>query len=132
MRVAADTHALVWYLQDSPRLSKPAGEALDDAVREGGIVVSVGVIFDLVYLTEKGKLPVDDMRRVRDVTAETTTSIVLVPADLEVMDRFMDPGSVKLADPWDRLIVATAQSQNLSLVTRDDAIAASGLVPTIW
>jgi len=38
----------------------------------------------------------------------------------------------QIRDPWDRLIVATAASQGLSLVTRDGQIIASGLVRTIW
>lgn len=132
MRVAVDTHALVWYLQDSPRLSDTAADALDEAVRVGGIVVLVGVIFDLVYLTEKGKLPFDDMRRVRDAITDAGQSILLAPANMMVMDWFTEPGSVKLPDPWDRLIVATAQSHDLALVTKDEAIVASSLVPTIW
>lgn len=105
---------------------------MDEAVRVGGIVVSVGVIFDLVYLTEKGRLPVDDMRRVRDVLADSTKPIILAPVDMTVVDWFTEPGPIKLADPWDRLIVATAQSQGLALVTRDGSITSSGLVSTIW
>ena len=37
-----------------------------------------------------------------------------------------------LADPWDRFIVATAKTLGLSLVTKDQAIRDSGLVPSIW
>lgn len=37
-----------------------------------------------------------------------------------------------LGDPWDRFIVATAQTLGLPLVTRDSAIRDSGLLPTIW
>jgi PIN domain nuclease of toxin-antitoxin system len=37
-----------------------------------------------------------------------------------------------LSDPWDRFIVATAKTLGLSLVTKDQAIRDSGLVPSIW
>ncbi len=53
MRVAVDTHALVWYLQGSSRLSSAGRQAIDDGVQLGGVVVPAGVLFDLVYLTEK-------------------------------------------------------------------------------
>jgi len=132
VRVAVDTHALVWYLQGSSRLSAPARAALDGAVRFGGVVVSAGVLFDLVYLTEKGKLPFESMRQVRDVIADVGLPFSLAPINIWVMDYFTEPGPVKLPDPWDRLIVATAASQGLTLVTRDERITGSGIVSTIW
>lgn len=132
MRVAVDTHALVWYLQGSSRLSASTRAALDGAIRLGGVVVSAGVLFDLVYLTEKGKLPFNAMRLVRDVIADVGLPFSLAPVNIWVMDYFTEPGTVKLADPWDRLIVATAASQGLTLVTRDERITGSGLVSTIW
>lgn len=52
MRLVADSHTAVWYIQDSPQLSSVAGEALDGAEREGGIVVSVATLVDLWYVTQ--------------------------------------------------------------------------------
>jgi len=136
VRVAVDTHALVWYLQGSSRLSAAARAALDGAVdgavRFGGVIVSAGVLFDLVYLTEKGKLSFESMRQVRDVIADVGLPFSLAPVNIWVMDYFTEPGPVKLPDPWDRLIVATAASQGLTLVTRDERITGSGIVSTIW
>jgi len=66
VRVAVDTHALLWYLQGSSQISAPARLAIDGAIHIGGIVVSTGTLFDLTYLTEKGKLPYQAMRDVRD------------------------------------------------------------------
>lgn len=132
MRVAVDTHALLWYLQGSSQISAPARLAIDGAIHIGGIVVSTGTLFDLTYLTEKGKLPYQAMRDVRDVIADVERPFSLAPANLLVLDHFGDPRMSQIRDPWDRLIVATAASQGLSLVTRDGQITASGLVRTIW
>jgi PIN domain nuclease of toxin-antitoxin system len=132
VKVAVDTHALLWYLQGSTKLSRPARDAIDDGIQDGGIVVSTGVLFDLVYLTEKGKLPITAMRQVRDLIADAGQPFTLAPVDATVMDHFAEPGPTRLPDPWDRLIVATAASQDLSLVTRDEAITTSQLVRTIW
>jgi PIN domain nuclease of toxin-antitoxin system len=54
--VLADTHALVWWLMDPPRLSSVAHDQLraahDDTA--GGILVSVASRIDLHYLAAKG------------------------------------------------------------------------------
>ena len=38
----------------------------------------------------------------------------------------------QLRDPYDRLILATAMSLDVPLVTRDDRIRRLDLAPTIW
>ena len=47
MRVLADSHAVVWYLQGSDRLSAPAAQALSEAEETDGIVVSIATLVDL-------------------------------------------------------------------------------------
>ena len=132
MKIAVDTHAMLWYLQGSTRLSRRARATIDDGVQLGGVVVSMGVVFDLVYLTEKGKLPVAAMQQVRHVIDDPVQPFTLAPVTSSVMDSFIAPAPTRLPDPWDRLIVATAVSEGLSLVTRDELITESRLVQTIW
>jgi PIN domain nuclease of toxin-antitoxin system len=49
-----------------------------------------------------------------------------------VADAFTSIDRAAIADPWDRLIVATALALEIPLVTRDQAIQRSGVVETIW
>jgi len=51
--VAADTHVIVWYLDNDPRLSSAGAEALDRATAAGEVVCLV----ELTYLIEKGRIP---------------------------------------------------------------------------
>lgn len=53
MRVVADSHAIVWYVQGSLRLSEPAAIALAESEAVGDLVVSVATLIDLWYVTEK-------------------------------------------------------------------------------
>ncbi|MGH9139437.1 MAG: hypothetical protein ACRD0G_20700 [Acidimicrobiales bacterium] len=51
MRVVADSHAIFWYLQRSPKLSAPAAQALRGA-GDHQLVVSVATLVDLWYVTQ--------------------------------------------------------------------------------
>ncbi len=50
-----DTHALIWYLEDSPRLSPAANQVFDECER-GEIVIYIPTIclVEIVYLQERG------------------------------------------------------------------------------
>ncbi len=72
------------------------------------------------------------MRDVRRVIGDADLPFSLASVDLLVIDHFAEPGRTQLTDPWDRLIVATAASQGLRLITRDERITESRLVETIW
>lgn len=50
MRVVADSRALVWFMQGSPRLSVRAADVLRAAEASDGITVSVATLVDLWYV----------------------------------------------------------------------------------
>lgn len=54
----ADTHSLIWYLEDSPRLSSGARECFD-ACDRGEVIINVPTIclVEIIYLQEKGRIP---------------------------------------------------------------------------
>lgn len=132
MSVVADSHAIFWYLRGSDRLSTTAAEALRQAERTDGIVVSVATLVDLWYVTQTTQgLTVDDLARVR-ATLDSSVKYVLEPIDVRVVDASITISRAALADPWDRFIVATAKALDLSLVTRDGPIQKAAIVPTIW
>ena len=55
--VVVDTHTIVWYLSNDPRLSAKAIAALDQATIEGDpIHVPSVCLVELTYLVEKGRL----------------------------------------------------------------------------
>ncbi|MBK5223225.1 MAG: PIN domain-containing protein [Acidimicrobiia bacterium] len=132
MSVVADSHAIFWYLRGSDRLSSAAAEALRQAERTDGIVVSVATLVDLWYVTQTTQgLTVDDLAGLR-ATLDSSAKYVLEPIDVRVVDASTTIPRASLADPWDRFIVATAKALDLSLVTRDGPIQKAAIVPTIW
>jgi PIN domain nuclease of toxin-antitoxin system len=132
VRVVADSHAIVWYLQGSRRLSAPATAALADAEGTDGIVVSVATLVDLWYVTQTTRAVTDaDLTRLRDHLA-SSSAVALEPIDISIVDAATSIPRDVLTDPWDRFIVATAKALAIPLVTRDGPIRDAELVPTIW
>jgi PIN domain nuclease of toxin-antitoxin system len=130
--VVADSHAILWYVQGSNRLSEEASSALASAEVGDGIVVSVATIVDLWYVTQTTERVISDaLARLRDVLAESA-SVHLHPIDVSVADAVTSIPREVLTDPWCRFIVATATALEVPLVTRDRAIAKAALVETIW
>jgi PIN domain nuclease of toxin-antitoxin system len=63
--LVVDTHALVWYLLGSPRLSVTARSRLDAALAAGELLhVPAVSLIELTYLVEKGRLPAAARARV--------------------------------------------------------------------
>jgi PIN domain nuclease of toxin-antitoxin system len=48
MRVVADSHELIWYALDSPRLSTKARDTIRGAIADHGLVVSVVSLVELL------------------------------------------------------------------------------------
>jgi len=132
VRVVADSHAIVWYVQGSSRLAEGARSALVESERSEGIVVSVATLVDLWYVTQTTQsIGADDVARLQ-ARLDASANVDLHAIDVAVADAFTLIPRTVLTDPWDRFIVATAKALALPLVTRDGAIRQSNLVETVW
>ena len=121
-----DTHAVAWFVSRDPRLSDKARTILRDPnVR---LIIPAIVLAEIKYLAHKGRLTksLDEVLRVIGSDPRCT----IYPVDLSVI------GKAPLAlDIHDSLIVGTALVQRdaiTGILTRDEAITSSGLVPTLW
>lgn len=121
-----DTHALAWYLNDDPRLGTQAEAILDSP--SVYLIVPAIVLAEIKYLGYKGRIAqtLDDVLRVISNDPRCT----IYPVDLSVIN--VAPLGL---DIHDSLIVGTALVQCEivdGVLTRDEAIAASNFVPTVW
>jgi PIN domain nuclease of toxin-antitoxin system len=132
VRVVADSHAIVWYVQGSSRLAEAARSALVESEQSEGIVVSVATLVDLWYVTQTTQsIGADDVARLQ-ARLDASANVDLHAIDVAVADAFTLIPRTVVTDPWDRFIVATAKAMALPLVTRDGAIRESNLVETVW
>ncbi len=130
MPYVTDTHSLVWHLTNDPELSSQAQRAFQQAdSNEDYIVIPCIVLFEIVYLTEKRKLPISFenllnlLHRARNYRIE--------PLCLPIIEKSRTLRRNQVRDPWDRLIAATAIHLGLPLISRDRSLRNLGL-DTIW
>ncbi len=78
--VLADTHEVLWYVQASPRLSKPARTAMQWAIQHGeGVYVSVISFVEIAYLEEKQRLPAGSFDHVLQLVDQPASGLLVVP-----------------------------------------------------
>jgi PIN domain nuclease of toxin-antitoxin system len=128
VRLLLDTHAFLWYLANDPKLRREAGAQLEDVGNE--VWLSVGSLLEMSVKVSTGKLrvgtPFTDF--VRDnVTGLGIEHQPIAPEHLEVLSSL--PFHHK--DPFDRLLVAQALSENLVLLSCDRALSTYG-AQVLW
>lgn len=128
--LVADTHAILFYLTDDPKLSAAAAAAIDRALRDSALGISVISLAEVVYLEEKGKIR-SGLTAALESLLEKSGSLRLLEVDLATIRAMKTIPRAKVPDFPDRLIAATALVHGVSLVTADARIRASP-VATLW
>ena len=130
--IVLDTHVWLWWISNPEKLSTSAGQAIDQAVTEKGIIISSISTWEVTLLVDKGRLELSI--DVRDWVRKTEglPFVNFIPVDNTISLRSVTlPGQFH-TDPADRIITATAMTMGLPLVTRDDKILNYQHVRTIW
>jgi PIN domain nuclease of toxin-antitoxin system len=132
LRAVADTHTVIWYLYDDPRLSPAARAAIEGAAAAGDQVgFSAIVLAEIVYLSEKGRIHPDVLGRLLLALDRPGAVLRELPFDRAVAAVMPTIDRRQVPDLPDRIIAATASLHGVPLISRDRAIRLSGL-PTIW
>lgn len=131
MKYVVDTHALLWYLSGSPRLSAAARRVLEDPASE--LVLPAIALAEACWTVERGRISLS----VAEILAAVDRDVRLdvLPLDRDVVARSL--GLTPINEMHDRQIVATAlvlqdAGDAVSLLTHDGNITASGLVSILW
>lgn len=113
MNLLLDTHAFLWALDDDSRLSPAARTAIIDG--HNVVYVSAATAWEIVIKRAIGKLKIpqsdylEELRLHRFTPLPITTEHALAVKDLPLHHK----------DPFDRMLIAQAQEERLTLITRD-------------
>ena len=116
MRVLLDTHILVWWLIDAEELGEKARAVV--AAQENMVFISAASIWELRIKEALGKVKLPlDFAEVVQLQPFEKLSVTVAHAhavkELPLHHR----------DPFDRILIAQARSDGLTLLTRDQVVA---------
>ncbi len=130
--VAADTHAILWYLSADPRLSVRARALFENTSAEGdAILVPTICIVEATYLAEKKRIDSSLLAQLLWSLAQPESALQPVPLSFQISVALREVSRDSVPDMPDRVIAATALALGVPLVTRDRRIVSSD-VEAIW
>ncbi len=123
MNLLVDTHVLLWWLDDPAQLSEAAGAAIRDGANV--VFVSAATVWEIVIKKSLGKLDAPEnldevLRACRFTPLPVKVAHALAVQSLPMHHR----------DPFDRMLVAQARTEGMTVVTRDPKLLQYG-VPNI-
>lgn len=129
--ILLDTHAWWWSLSEPENLSKAASKKIVETKPDQRAIASIS-IWEFAMMACRKKIEVK-------ITPEEWLSYAIEKTGIKVLklnpkiaiDSCSLPGDFH-KDPADRIIVATARVNNMTLITKDEKIIRYSHVNTIW
>lgn len=128
-QILLDTHALIWIVRDDPALSKTAIKTFQDADQVFCSVVSIWEI-----AIKRGKDPHEFPwpENWRDLLGEEIRNTGMILLGVEMTHcGLVEHLPRHHKDPFDRMLIAQAQAEGLTILTKDPEFQKYG-VPVIW
>jgi PIN domain nuclease of toxin-antitoxin system len=128
MNILLDTHTLIWFLEgERNKLSKKSLNSIED--EQNQIFVSIASVWEISIKINIGKLELkNDFNQLIGLLEYNNFNLLTIQfkhlqkiINLEVYHR----------DPFDRLLIAQAISQDFQIVTKDPAFS-NYPIKTIW
>lgn len=128
LRLLLDTHALIWWLAGDEALSRRAREAIADEVND--IVISAASAMEIATKFRIGKLPGAALlaQNFEEIIAEQGFGELPISVHHA---RLAGEMNIAHKDPFDRLLIAQAQVEDLVLVS-NEALFDGFAIKRLW
>ena len=117
MNLLLDTHAFLWFIAGDANLSKDARSAMED--ENNSCYLSVASLWEIAIKVSLGKLELTE-------PFETLIPEQLSENGIELLDISVEHTAIVVSmpfhhrDPFDRLLAAQAQAEQMTLVSADE------------
>lgn len=128
MKALLDTHAFLWWVTNNPQLSSTVQSILSD--RSNEIFFSAASSWEIAIKAQLRKLEIPSKPEIYIAEQLEINSFQILPIEVKhTLQTYYLPNHHK--DPFDRILVAQSQVEDLPLLTLDAKIAQYG-VNVIW
>lgn len=128
MKLLLDTHVWLWSLATPDRLARRVRSQLEKKANE--VWLSPISVWELIVLAERGRVRLDAEPRAWVAEALERAPLEEAALNHEVAMRSREV-ALPHQDPADRLLVATALTYELTLVTGDDTLIDAKACPVL-
>ena len=128
MRLLIDSHALIWYVDQHQQLSSASHAAISDPSND--LLLSAGSLWEIAIKIGLGKLVLTQPYSLWMSQALDDLGITVLPITVEYADAQASLPKHH-SDPFDRLIVAQAIVEKVSIVSADARMDAYG-ISRLW
>ncbi len=128
MRLLLDTHSLLWFLLDDPRLSIPGLATIEDPLNN--VEVSPASYWEIAIKIRLGKYSLPEPYQTfmeREIADNDFRILPIEPKHTAMLTTM----PLYHRDPFDRLLVAQASIEGIPLVSADARLDAYGIT-RIW
>ena len=129
MNYVTDTHALLWWFTDSPKLGSRASEIFTSCERgESIIFVPSIVIAELISIFDKKRVTFDFenlFERIRE-----SDNFILVALHYPILERMVSLKEVP--ELHDKIIASTAAYLDVPIISKDSLLQKLVSIKTVW
>ena len=132
MKYVVDTHALIWFLEGNSRLGENAKNVLSDPTSQ--LILPAIALAEAAWIVERGRTSIPSVIALLNAV-NADSRLVIYPLDKAIIQESLS--LLAITEMHDRQIVSTVlilahQGEIVTLLTCDQNITTSGLVPIFW
>lgn len=120
MKLLLDTHAFLWWNMDSPQLSPHAKEMI--ASSESDVYLSAASTWEIAIKCRKGKLILPESPEKYVISRLSYYGFEPLPIHISHTLKTYSLPMIH-TDPFDRLLIAQCELENMSIVSADEYIS---------
>jgi PIN domain nuclease of toxin-antitoxin system len=124
-----DTHPLLWWFIDSPKISLNASEIFEKCeLGENVIFIPSIVIAEALSIFDKKRVSFDFRKLFRKINE--SENFVIIPLDYPVLKEMIELKDIP--ELHDKIIASTARFLNFSIITKNETLRNHPHLKTIW
>jgi len=129
MNFVADTHALIWWFTDSPKISATASQIFEQCERgENIIFIPSIVVAELLSIFDKKRITFNFKSLFKKI--HTSDNFVLIALDYPILERMVSLKEVP--ELHDKIIASTAKNFKAPIITKDRVLQSLPSINTVW